>query len=768
MDNGRIPMTKSPRLFLLLALIALAVPLFADAAEHLVGTTVTSPAPGSRGHVAAATDGTDFFVVWADGRTPGRGAIIGTRVSRGGQVLDPFGIRITSGPPVGSWPTAVWDGAAYLVVWTQGMSFGETLQRDEVWATRVDRNGRVLTAPRVISEVGVQAQATTTSGAYAASNGHVTVIAYEHFQMSSAVRIAVLDGEGNVIYREFLLNLSPGLSRGISVAATSTGFVLTWVTNDLKVFATSLDSDGHVLQAPKQIGVGEDPTVASDGTSVAFVWRRWMPDLSKTVLLSRMADAKLAQIGDVQTLASDQVIDWPSLVWRGDRYEAIAGQQSSTETRQYPYGLLSVEFDGNGVQLVSRRGGDALSNSVGPQPVAVTNGSDVLVAHRHPDNYRTQIVARLYRGSSSEPDVQQLLSWSGNAHERPAIASSGSGHFAAWIENTSVYATRIDADGNSLDGRGLELAKAGYAVRAAFDGTNYVVAWLGSGFGGGFIGVRSFSPATGATVAEVHVPAAPWWWESFALTVSPDVAYVAWVDEADHRVRTTRVSLVSRTADLPLAVSPVGMIAGYPAIAWNGSMLLVAWNELRIPSGNLPATPALNVLAARVSGSLALLDPAPLVVATAGTSVLGPPSVASNGEDWLVAVDRDERQIVARRVLHSGNAEGAAASTIAAGVAPSVTWDGTRYVIAYKSGGTLFQLPSELLLGTLPATGALPMLRGTLVSPEVVSPPSIALMADGEVAIIYTKVSFRPEHMGVERSYFRVMHSVPRGRAVRH
>ena len=746
-------MIKTRHPYVLLALIGIAVPLFADSPEHQIGATVPSPAPVYRHHVAAATDGTDFFVVWADGRTPGRGAIVGTRVTRSGQVLDPFGIRITSVPAGTSWPAAVWDGSAYLVVWTQGKNFGETLQRDEVWTTRVDREGRVLAAPRVISEVGINAQATTTSGAYAASNGTVTVIAYRHVQFKGALRITVLDSVGNVIRHQTLETASRDLARGISVAATSTRFVVTWATNDAKVFAASVTSDGRAIDAPAQIGEGVDPSAATDGTSVAMVWRRWMPDLSKTVLLGRTADAELAQISDVQTLASDQLIDWPSLMWRGDRYEAIAGQQSQTSTTLNPYALLSVEFDHDGVERVSNRRGDPLFNAVGPQPVAVTNGSDILVAHIHPDNYRTQIVARLYRGSSSEPDVQQLLSWSGNAHERPAIASSASGHFAAWMENQSVYATRIDANGNSLDGRGVELTKAGFAVRAAFDGTHYVVAWLDNGF----LGVRYVWPATGATVAEMHVPAPAWVWDRFALAVSPDATYLAWVGAADHRVRATRVARASGTADMPLAVSPVGMIAGHPAIAWNGSMLLVAWNEL---------TPPRNVLAARVSSGLSLLDPAPMIVATPEVSLLGPPSIASNGEDWLVVSDVDERQIVARRVLRSGNVEGTEASTISDGVAPAVTWNGTRYVIAYKSGGTLLQPEHPLLLGTVPAAGALPTMRGTLVSTDVVSPPSIVHTAAGDVAVVYTKVSFLPEHMGVERSYLRVMDLSPRRRAV--
>jgi hypothetical protein len=156
-----------------------------------------------------------------------------------------------------------------------------------------------------------------------------------------------------------------------------------------------------------------------------------------------------------------------------------------------------------------------------------------------------------------------------------------------------------------------------------------------------------------------------------------------------------------------------------------------------------------------------------MIVATPGASVLGPPSIASNGEDWLVVVDRDERHIVARRVLRSGNVEGTSAPVIGDGVAPAVTWDGTRYAIAYKAGTSMFQPEYPLRLGAVPATGALLPMDYTVIATRVVSPPSIARTANGEVAIVYTKVSFRPEHTGVERSYFRVMDFIPRGRTVR-
>lgn len=745
-------MTTSRR-WIFLALIALAVPLFADSPEVQVGATVRSPAPRLRDNAAAATDGADFLVVWRDARTPGRSAIVGTRVKRSGEVLDPLGILITSVAATISEPTTVWDGAAYLVVWTQGPYYGDSRQKDEVWITRVDRDGRVLAMPRLIAE-----DTTTTAGVYAASNGSVTVIAYRDSHNSSAVRIAVLDREGNVIRREALTNPSRDFADTISVAATATRFVVTWSTGQSKVFAIALGSDGRAMGTPTEIGSGSAPVIATDGTSFTVVWHRRPPELSEWVLLARTMDADLAQIGDVQTLASARVIYAVSLLWRGGRYEIIAHQPDP----QVAYGLLSIELDRNGGRLVSRRRGDPIYPWHHPQPVAVTNGSDILVAYGHGEGFSTHVIARLYRGSSLEPDVQELLSWSANAHTRPAITSSASGYFAAWIENLSVYGTRLDANGNSLDGRGVEVAREGYAVRVAFDGRYYVVAWRDS-LG---IRLRYISPATGATVGHAHVPAMVR--TSFALAVSPDAAYVAW-DEHDKRVRITRFS--PETADLPLVVSPEGMSSEHPAIAWNGSMLLVAWNEMEFAPGDAPTLRALHLRAARVSSGLSLLDPAPMIVATPGAARPFPPdapSIASNGEDWLVVSELDEQQIVARRVLRSGNVEGTAAVKIGDGVAPAVTWDGRRYAIAYKSGANDFVPEYPLLLGAVPATGALPMMRRTLVSARVVSPPSITMSPAGDVAIVYTKVSFSPEHMGLERSYFRVMDFDPRRRAVRH
>src|SRR5690349_13880195 len=81
---------------LLLALLALTLPLFAASPEYMIGGTVTTPAPNWRGDAAVATDGTDFLVAWADFRASTTRSLLATRVTRNGEVLDPLGIRIFS------------------------------------------------------------------------------------------------------------------------------------------------------------------------------------------------------------------------------------------------------------------------------------------------------------------------------------------------------------------------------------------------------------------------------------------------------------------------------------------------------------------------------------------------------------------------------------------------------------------------------------------------------------------------------------------------
>jgi hypothetical protein len=218
------------------------------------------------------------------------------------------------------------------------------------------------------------------------------------------------------------------------------------------------------------------------------------------------------------------------------------------------------------------------------------------------------------------------------------------------------------------------------------------------------------------------------------------------------------------------------MPVDHPSVAWNGSTLLVTWTEEYLfPRADPPLIIAVAIHAARVTAGLSLLDPAPLSIAGSSTSPdeetsnsFGPPSVASNGTDWLVVSSRDYEDVIARRVLQSGTVEGNAPEKIGTGIDPAAAWDGMRYAVAWKEGNYQ-QIARPLALNAIPPSGALKVASRTLVSPGTApSAPSIAPAGNGAVAVVYTKVSYLPEHAGVERSFFRVMDfNSQRGRVVR-
>ncbi len=76
-----------------------------------------STAAGSQRYPSAAFDGTNYMVVWDDGRTGPHHDIYGTRVSQAGTVLDLPSIRISNAPNHQFTPSVTFDGTCFLVVW---------------------------------------------------------------------------------------------------------------------------------------------------------------------------------------------------------------------------------------------------------------------------------------------------------------------------------------------------------------------------------------------------------------------------------------------------------------------------------------------------------------------------------------------------------------------------------------------------------------------------------------------------------------------------
>ena len=91
---------------------------------------------------AAASDGTDYLVVWiGEFGSEASMDIYGARVNSAGAVLDPKGFRVCTTEGTRTMPAAAFGGTTYLVVWVDGFDGGD------IRGARITSDGEILEPP---------------------------------------------------------------------------------------------------------------------------------------------------------------------------------------------------------------------------------------------------------------------------------------------------------------------------------------------------------------------------------------------------------------------------------------------------------------------------------------------------------------------------------------------------------------------------------------------------------------------------------------------
>jgi hypothetical protein len=560
------------------------------------GFVITST-PSGRNPAAVASDGTGFFVVWADGRES-TVDIYGARVSQSGQVLDPNGIAISTAGAQQSLPAVAFGGGCYTVVWQDDRN-GDLA----IYGSRVSASGQVLdpSGIRVSDTTGAQEMPSV------AFDGSNFLTAWDDWrnQSSADIYAARLTPSGQVLDPSGIaISLATGDQLEPSVALDGSNYLAVWEDNRNpalapQVFAARISSGGTVLdpdgiQASDSTNARPMAMVAAGAGQGLAVWEamdvygachikgtRATPDgaVLDTVALTISTDADLQYHPAAAFDGTNYLVVWagqiPEIGHASGQDFTIYGRRvtqsgvpldtSGFRIAPLPYGfyvpfLPAIAFDGTNYLVVWQDGSIHASR--------VTPGGAVL------DSPPILVSAGPTDGSTE-----------------PAIAFDGTDYFVVWDDwrngtSLDLFAARVNREGRVLDSAGIAISQASLNQRygaVAFDGVNYFIVWQDRRSGDFDIFASRVTP-TGVVLDTGGIPVsrASDWQTEPAVAFDGTNYLVFWLDARPSRpgaycTRVTPAGAVLDTAGIYLASSCYGGGQSGTSVIFDGLNYFASW-----------------------------------------------------------------------------------------------------------------------------------------------------------------------------------------------
>jgi hypothetical protein len=271
-----------------------------------------------------------------------------------------------------------------------------------------------------------------------------------------------------------------------------------------------------------------------------------------------------------------------------------------------------------------------------------------------------------------------------------SVTFGDEGYLVAWIQETLderlVHARRIDSGGIIVDPSPLTLLGEPHRVTLAFDGTNFVALWHQSIPGENFridvFARRIGQDGTIVDPAPILVAAYGGYGSPVpAVATAPDLLLVVWNGDTvpgwESDVRGARLDGdgVALDPDWRL-LTPGNVPPASPAVSYNGTNFLVAW------TANIGGSE--EIMATRVRPNGSVIDREGFMVTANIAGPVGPPSIATDGTDYLVVYKGGESgsELAGARV--SGEYGGAGPIAISPATAagdPTVAFNGSNYLV---------------------------------------------------------------------------------------
>ena len=559
-------------------------------------------------------DGQRYLLVWEEGRSGRQYDIHGARVDTAGKVLDPGGFPVSTAGRHKKHPAVCHSGNQALVVWTHLGQGGGGMR---IRGARVDAAGEVLD----LEGIAVSGQAGEHSFPAVGCDGGGYLVLWQHRQPGDengtdihGARVdgagKVLDPGGRVLVQAVGEQEQPALIW--REGGGKGGYLAVWqdrrASNQVDVYGARLDAGTRVLDRGGRIissarSFQEHPAVATDGQAFFVAWQDRRHGSSYDIYGARVSAAGLVQdvhginvSGAPHAQVSPRLAagvdgrDGAVIAWqdfRGDGYGDVLGARLSSAA-----GKIKV------VDPAAL----ALSRAPWAQqtPDLASAGEVYLVVWQdRGKDAGGDIVAALVSGATGKVKAIVPVAPGAGAASHPAAGYAGGLFWVVWQEEgpgggkSKILGARLNEAGEVLDQAPVAMGGAGGPGQisprlAAGPGQELLVVWQdrredqAGDIRGGRVNNRGevLDPAgivvSGAAGAQT-VP---------AVSRFGDGYLVVWQDEREAasgaNIFAARVSAGGQVLDpAGVVLSEEGGESQRPALAWDGSRALVAWQGKR-------------------------------------------------------------------------------------------------------------------------------------------------------------------------------------------
>lgn len=280
-------------------------------------------------------------------------------------------------------------------------------------------------------------------------------------------------------------------------------------------------------------------------------------------------------------------------------------------------------------------------------PAVASQGSDYLVVWQDNRNATVDgddIYAARVSAAGAVLDVDGFpISTGGWGKSLPAVAALGSNYLIAWEDarngGIDVYGARLAANGNLMDASAFPIANSGgieHAPRVVATATNYMVLWSAGDDLYAHYGMYA-TRVMGEGPPDVGAPISLGfsyysYYGFFGAAATPDECLLVWPGENTYDIIGARfTAMISPKSSNPLLISTGDNAEQAPAVAFNGSIYLVVWQDNR--------NAADSIYGVRVAANGEILDPNAILICTLPGSHHSPAVAALNGQFLVTWTD---------------------------------------------------------------------------------------------------------------------------------